>query len=175
MRARAPACYLTAGVPCRPRLSRPTTPSRPSNPALIQQGHHHEGRVADRRSHPRGRTPKLPGRDRRCPDAIDVLCVNHRRSSIHLIAERWPAVGRVPQLGIVTRVRWDEPSSALLQSGRFGAVLLSRDVDRLVAMLTAACSLLRPYGPASWLARGPPPDPRSKPAGVQRLRMTPAA
>jgi len=126
--------------PSRQTALRPTTPSRPSNPALPQQGHHHEGCVADRRSHTRGGTPKLPRRDRRCPDAIDVLCVNHRRSSIYLIAERWPAVGRVPQLGIVTRVRWDEPSSALLQSGRFGAVLLSRDVNRRLLLAPTAGS-----------------------------------
>jgi hypothetical protein len=75
----------------------PPMPSRPSNPALPPQGHHHEGCVADRRSHTRDITPILPGRDRRCPDAIDALSVNHRRSSIHVIAERWPAVGRVRQ------------------------------------------------------------------------------
>ena len=29
-------------------------------------------------------------RDRQCPDATDVLCVTHRRSSIYVLAERWP-------------------------------------------------------------------------------------
>jgi hypothetical protein len=87
---------IKAVIPSRQTASRPATPSTPSDPALPQQGHHHEGCVADRRSHTRGGTPKLPERGRRCPDATDVLCVNHRRSSINVIADRWPAVGRVP-------------------------------------------------------------------------------
>jgi hypothetical protein len=82
-----------------PRLSAPyarkspplisgKSPSRPSNPALPQQDSHHEGCVADRRSHTRGGTPKLSERDRRrCRDTIVVLCANHCRSSSYVIAE----------------------------------------------------------------------------------------
>jgi hypothetical protein len=43
-------------------------------------------------------------------------------------------------IGIVTRVRWDEPSSALLQSGRFDGVPLSRDVNRRLLLAPAAGS-----------------------------------
>jgi len=53
------------------------------------------GYVADRRSHTRRGTPNSRA-DRRCPDVIDVLCVNHRRSPLCHCGTT-PAVGRVPQ------------------------------------------------------------------------------
>jgi hypothetical protein len=114
------------------------TPSRPSNPALPQQGHHHEGCVADRRSHTRGGTPKLPERGRRCPDATDVLCVNHRRSSVYVIAERWPAFGRAPQWELSLAFGGTIPVA------RYCNLAGSARYYLAIPMLTAASSLLRP-------------------------------
>ena len=47
---------------------------------------------ADRHRHPRGGAPNIPYPERgcQCPDATDVLCITHRHSSIHVLAERWP-------------------------------------------------------------------------------------
>ena len=60
--------------------------------AGADRGRHHQGCDADRHRHPRGGAPNIPysQRDRQCPDATDVLCVTHRRSSIDVVAERWP-------------------------------------------------------------------------------------
>ena len=84
-----------------------------------RRGRHHQGCDADRHRHPRGSSPNRPysQRDRQCADATDVLCGTHHRSSIDVVAERWPPRrGRVPRGESSLRMRWDERSSAPLQS-----------------------------------------------------------
>jgi hypothetical protein len=102
----------------------------------------------DRRSRTCGSTAKLRERDRRCPDAIGVLCVNHRRSFHDLLAKRWPPdpVSRFA-IGIVTHIQADERSSAALQYGPVSAWYYSDAVcrSRQLARRTSAVSNRREW------------------------------